>query len=207
MMTAVSRSLTAALMLLTAVNFAAGNNLLSQANANGSAVVLEAVGAIQRSGVFGDDNEILRRIAYVETRDGTQSTDTGGGILGGIWAVSESRFLQTQNLQANVRLPAKLKQIQAAFQIDWLQVQRRDLCEPLYSAIAARLILYLAPRAIPPANDLEAQARFWVQYYNTDGNEEDFTAVSSGLQGNWDPDNACGSGPSDCMIRGVHVAY
>lgn len=179
MMTAVSCSLTAALVLLTAVNFAAGNNLLSQANANGSAVVLEAVGAIQQSGVFGDDNEILRRIAYVETRDGTQPGDTGGGI----WAVSESRFLQTQNLQANVRLPAKLKQIQAAFQIDWLQVQRRDLCEPLYSAIAARLVLYLAPRAIPPTNDLEAQARFWVQYYNPDGNKEGFIAVSSGLQG------------------------
>ena len=178
-MTAVG-SLTAALVLLIAVNFVAGNNLLSQANANGSAVVLEVIGSLQQSGVFGDDNEMLRRIAYVETRDGTQPSDTGGGI----WAVSESRFLQTQNLQANARLPAKLRQIQVAFQIDWLQVQRRDLCEPLYSAIAARLVLYLAPRAIPSTNDLEAQASFWVKYYNPDGNEEDFTAVSSGLQGN-----------------------
>ena len=173
-----------ALVLLIAVSFAAGNNLLSQANANGSAVVLEAVGALQQSGVFGDDNEMLRRIAYVETRDGTQPSDAGGGI----WAVSESRFMQTQIFEANVRLPAKLRQIQAAFQIDWLQVQRRDLCEPLYSAIAARLVLYLAPRAIPPVNDLEAQARFWVQYYNPDGNEEDFTAVSSGLRGKYESD-------------------
>ena len=179
-MTAVTY-LTAALVLLATVSFAAGNNVLSQANANGSAVVLEAVGALQQSGVFGDDNEMLRRIAFIETRDGTQPNDAGGGI----WAVNQSRFLQTQNLQANVRLPAKLKQIQAAFQIDWLQVQGRDLCEPLYSAIAARLVLYLAPRAIPPANDLDAQARFWVQYYNPDGNEEDFTAVSRGLRGRY----------------------
>ena len=171
--------LTAALVLLAAVSFATGNDVLSQVNANGSAVVLEAVGALQRSGVFGDDNEILRRIAFIETRDGTQPSNAGGGI----WAVNESRFLQTQNLQANARLPAKLQQIQASFQIDWLQVQRRDLCEPLYSAIAARLVLYLAPRVIPPANNLEAQARFGVQYYNPDGNEEDFIAVSSGLQG------------------------
>ena len=177
-MTAVAY-LTAALVLHAAVSFAAGNDVLSQVNANGSAVVLEAVGALQQSGVFGDDNEILRRIAFVETRDGTQPSNAGGGI----WAVSESKFLQTQNLQANVRLPAKLKQIQAAFQINWLHVQQRDLCEPLYSAIAARLVLYLAPRAIPPANDLKAQARFWVQYYNPEGNQEDFTAVSSGLQG------------------------
>ena len=177
-MTAVTY-LTAALVLLAAVSFAAGDDVLSQVNANGSAVVLETVGALQQSGVFGNDNEMLQRIAFVETRDGTQPSDTGGGI----WAVSEGSFLQTQNLQTNVHLPAKLKQIRAAFQIDWLQVQGRDLCEPLYSAIAVRLVLYLTPRAIPPANDLEAQAKFWVQYYNPDGNEEDFTAVSSGLQG------------------------
>ena len=181
-MTAVnSVSVAAALVLVAAaVSFAAGNAVPFQANANGSAVVLEAIGSLQQSGVFGNDNEILRRIAYVETRDGTQADEANGG---GIWVVSESRFLQTQNLKANVRLPAKLRQIKSAFNIDWLQVRWRDLCEPLYSAIAARLVLYLAPRAIPPASDLEAQARFWVQYYNPDGNEEDFTALSSGLQG------------------------
>ena len=185
-MTAVnSISVAVALVLVAAVSFAAGN-VPSQGNANGSAVVLEAIGSLQQSGVFGNNNEMLRRIAYVETRDGTQADAANGG---GIWAVSERRFLQTQNLNANVRLPAKLRQIKSAFKIDWLQVQWRDLCVPLYSAIAARLVLYLAPRAIPPANNLEAQAIFWVQYYNPDGNGEDFTSVSSGLQGT---DNAIG---------------
>ena len=113
-----SLTVTVVLVLLAAIHLAAGNDTVSQANANGSAVVLEAVGALQQSGVFGNDNEMLRRIAFVETRDGTQPSSAGGGI----WVVSESRFLQTQNLDANVRLPAKLRQIRSNFQIDWLQV-------------------------------------------------------------------------------------
>ena len=56
---------------------------------------------------------------------------------------------------------------------------------PLYSMIAARLVLYLAPRAqtIPPINDLEAQAGFRVQHCNADGDEDEFIGVSSALQG------------------------
>ena len=169
-------AVTIILMLLTAVSSAHGDAV----DTTGSAVVLETIGNILQSGVFGSDNEMLRRIAYAETRDGTQADAANNG---GIWAVSESRFLQTQSYKTNARLPAKHRQIRDTFQIDWLKVQWRDLCVPLYSAIAARLVLYLAPRTIPPANDLEAQARFWVENYNPDGNKDDFTAVTSALQG------------------------
>ena len=154
--------------------------LLNQTNANGSAVVLQAIGTLQQSGVFGNDNGILRRIAYAETRDGTRADESNGG---GIWAVSESNFLRTQNTEANVRLPMKLQQIKDAFGIDWLLVEWEDLRIPLYSIIAARLVLYIAPRAIPSANDLQAQARFWVDNYNPAGDEDEFVGVSSGLQG------------------------
>lgn len=164
----------------TAVDFEL-DLLLNQTNANGSAVVLQAIGALQQSGVFGNDNGMLRRIAYAETRDGTRRADASND--GGIWAVSESKFLQTQNIEANVRLPMKLQQIKEAFGIDWLQVEWEDLRMPLYSVIAARLVLYVAPRAIPPANDLQAQARFWVENYNPAGDEDEFIGASSGLQG------------------------
>ena len=62
-------------------------------------------------------------------------------------------------------------------------MQWRDLHIPLYSAIAAHLVLYLTPHDIPPANDLKAQARFWVQNYNPQGDEDEFVRVSSALQG------------------------
>lgn len=160
------------------------DDILYQSNANGSAVVLLVVGRLQQSGVFGNDNELLRRIAFVETRDGTLPDTFREGYNGGIWAVDEAAFLGTKtNDASNVRLPAKLQQIRDHFEIDWTSVQWSDLRKPLHSAIAARLILYLAPRAIPPTNDLEAQAMFWVQYYNSDGDEADFAAISSGLEG------------------------
>ena len=151
-----------------------------QPYANGSAVVLQTIARIQQSGVFGNDNGILRRIAYVETRDGTLTNTSNGG---GIWAVDENKFQQTRNVDANVRLPARFRQIRDAFGIDWLSVQWRDLQVPLYSAIASRLVLYLAPRAIPPESDLSAQADFWVQYYNPNGDRADFSATAVGLQG------------------------
>ena len=65
-------------------------------NATGSAVVLHAIGSLQQSGVFENDNELLRRIAYVETRDGKLARD------GGIWAVRENKFVQIQNLGSNI---------------------------------------------------------------------------------------------------------
>ena len=144
-------------------------------NVTGSVVVLQAIGSLQQSGVFENDNELLRRIAYIETQDGKIAND------GGIWAVREDKFLQTQNLvNSSVEL---LEQIQTLFGIHWTSVQWRDLHIPLYSAIAARLVLYLTPHDIPPANDLKAQARFWVMYYNTEGHEDDFIGAASALQG------------------------
>ena len=51
--------------------------------------MLLSVGRIQQSGVFGNDNDILRRIAYVETRDRVHSGTFREGYDGGIWAVNE----------------------------------------------------------------------------------------------------------------------
>ena len=158
-------------------------NVTYQDGASGSAATLLSIGSIQQSGVFGDDNELLRRIAYTETRDGTLSNTFRAGYHGGIWAVDEQDFLRTKNTTRYTRLPAKFQQIQLRFGTNWLNVQWRELRKPLYSALAARLVLYIAPLTIPSADDLPAQAQFWVTHYNTDGDATAFVTTSSGLQG------------------------
>ena len=91
--------------------------------------------------------------------------------------------MQTKHLEVNVKLPDKLQHIQNIFGIHWTSVQWRDLNIPMYSVIAAHLVVYLAPQIIPPVSDLKAQAKFWLQYYNTDGDEDEFIGVAHALQG------------------------
>ena len=89
----------ATVILLTGASSVIDDNTLEQTNANGSAVVLQTIASLQQSGLLGNDNELLRRIAYVETRDGKL---TNASSDGGIWVVRENKFLQTQNLEINV---------------------------------------------------------------------------------------------------------
>ena len=157
--------------------------IILQDRANGSAAVLLAVAAIQQSGVFGNDNDILRRIAYVETRDGTTADTFRSGYNGGIWAVDESTFANTKNIDGFARLPAKLQQIEETLSINWFNVQWSDLRRPLYSALAARLVIFQATRPVPPASDILGQAEFWVEHYNSAGNTANFVTTSTGLEG------------------------
>ena len=186
-MAAVAIILTAVGVLLSSVPCVrAQEELLTQEDASGSAVVLLAIARIQQSGIFGDDNDLLRRIAYVETRDGTAPDTFRDGYDGGIWAVDEAAFTATQDTAANKRLLARLQEIKGTrdlFNIDWQTVRWSDLRKPIYSALAARLVLFTASSAIPSTNDLEAQAEFWIANYNMDGAAADFVAVSSGLEG------------------------
>ena len=185
--------MTLALLLAigTCITCAASQNITYQEEAAGSEATLLSIGSIQQSGVFGDDNELLRRIAYTETRDGTLSTTYRSGYHGGIWAVDEAEFLRTKNTTQYRRLPAKFQQIQFHFGINWLTVQWRELRKPLYSALAARLVIYIAPSSIPSADDLPGQAQFWVTHYNSDGDATAFVTTSSGLEGKLAQQNDC----------------
>ena len=145
--------------------------------ANGTAVVLLSVVHIQQAAIFPDDNELLRRIAYVETRDGVSGTDN----FGGIWAVSKDAFERTKS-STNTLLQLKLTQISQSFGIEWRDVEFSDLSKPLYSALAARLVLFLAPRTIPSKTDIVAQAQFWKEYYHNRSLDE-FIRATNELQG------------------------
>ena len=166
--------------------FCQGIDLTETARANGSMAVLQAVARIQQSGAFGSDNDLLRRIAYVETRDGTSENTFRDGYYGGIWAVNVSDFLRTQNAEMNSRLPSKLRHVEECLEIDWTGVTWMDLQKPLFSALAARLVLFLADRVIPPTSDLQAQAEFWVEHYNPMGDVSEFVSLSSGIEGDTD---------------------
>ena len=150
--------------------------------AKGTAVVLLSIAHIQQAAIFPDDNEMLRRIAYVETRDGSDSDTYSEGNYGGIWAVNEDAFENTKDT-SNALLALKHEQIAQQFGIDWGRVEFSELRKPIYSALAARLVLFAAPRAIPSRTDVAAQAQFWRENYDFGRCSSDFIGATNKLQG------------------------
>ena len=120
---------------------------------NGATVVLLAVATIEQSTVFPDDNGMLRRIAYVETRDGTSEP-----FEQNIWAVSQEALQQTQ--LSSPTLNVKHNLIFLEFEIDWNAVEWDDLKRPFYSALAARILLSIAPERLPDSSDIAGQAQY-----------------------------------------------
>ncbi len=134
-----------------------------QNGASGSDVVRAVTNKVQ--GVFGDDQQFLRRIAFVESKDGTDSSTYRSGYNGGIWQVDDIAFRATQDTSSHPGLILQHEKIKAEFEIDWQSVQWSDLRAPLYSGLAARLFLLTIPEAIPC--DIAEQAAYWKKYYNT----------------------------------------
>ena len=163
------------LMLVALHQTVLGDGSILDDGFSGTAAVLQAVACIQQSSVFPADNGMLRRIAYVETRDGTRENDN-------IWAVSAEALQLTQNTN-HPTLNVKHNFISQELGIEWISVELTDLRQPLICGIAARLLLFIAPEKIPDSNDIEGQARFWQQYYNMSGTIDEFTRASNELEG------------------------
>ena len=128
-------------------------------------MVKEVVAEVQK--IFGDDKQFLRRVAFVESKDGTDSGTYRHGYDGGIWQVDRIGFADTQNTASHPNLPTKYKKIKDALGIDWTTAKWSDLRVPLYSGLAARLLLLNIPAAIP--SDLAGQAAYWKDHYNKTG--------------------------------------
>ena len=103
-----------------------------------------------------DDNNFMRRVAFVMSDFGKNMKSTGG-----IWQVSLTAFKDTMDTSAHYRLPKKYKKIYNAFGIDWANVNYDELRKPFYSALAARLYLSNVPDYIPAPQQLEEQAKYW----------------------------------------------
>lgn len=135
---------------------------------SGTKVVKSVVSKIQLSGIFLKDHSFLSRIAFVESKDGTDSNTYRAGYGGGIWQVDLIAFQATKDVSSHPALVEKHKKIKKAFNIDWSNVQWMDLRKPLYSGIAARLFLSNIKKKIPLASDIMEQGKYWKKYYNTE---------------------------------------
>ena len=144
---------------------AQGVDLTLVPEANGTAVVQACIAKITQSAIFTNDNQLLRRIAYVETNDGLDTDTYTANNDGGIWQLSESKYLSTNSTS----LQQQIDKISTSFNITWENTQWQDLRKPLYSALAARLYFYLISASIPLANDITGQANYWVNYYTSSG--------------------------------------
>lgn len=147
--------------------------------ATGAAVVEEAIRRIHESQIFNaSDYGLLRRIAWVESRDGADKNtfrDPKKEAGVGIWQMDKSTF---EDIKRQAKLQKKFfGKIKKAFGIDFSNLDREDLNKPLVSALAARLQLARFKEKIP--KEVDKQARYWKKYYNSNdpnakGTEMDF---------------------------------
>ena len=157
---------------------------------NGTDVVLLSVAYIEQAAIFPDSNQLLRRIAYVETHDGSDPEAFNEGNSGGIWAVRQDAFTRTQ-IGNDSNLIQKREQIMVNFGINWEVVHWSELNKPFYSALAARLVLLIVTQSIPTDTDLTAQAQFWRENYKSDGSVADFINAAQGLGGEFSNSSVC----------------
>ena len=101
-----------------------------------------------------------------------------------VFQISEDNFDHTKSSQ-NQDVESLRSEINARFQIIWNQVQWEELRKSFYSALAARLLLSTFPEKPPNNAEVDAQAAYWKQYYDTPrgpGTEEGFISDVQELQ-------------------------
>ena len=173
------------LLLLACASIALGQlDLTLQPEEAGTSVVLASIGRIQQSGIFTDDNRLLRRIAYAETRDGVDVNTYRAGYNGGIWQVDEAIFDMTQDTTNHPELVQTYQQLLAMLGVDWPTATWADLRRPFFSALAARLYFTLVTEQIPLAASLREQGEYWKGQYNSDREDtvQDFIDSVSELE-------------------------
>jgi len=90
---------------------------------------------MQRSGVFPDDQNFMRRLAWVETQFGESSKTYRSGYDGGIWQLDEVYYAHSKSQSLSQFHDA----IASNFSINWKNTTWRDCRKPFYSALGARL--------------------------------------------------------------------
>ncbi|XP_019848636.1 PREDICTED: phosphatidylinositol phosphatase PTPRQ-like [Amphimedon queenslandica] len=137
---------------------------------NGSAIVVASIAKISRTSIFTDnDQQMLRRIAYAETKDGNDLRTYSSNENGGIWRVGESKYAATKDTSSNRHLEPKIQAISTTFGIEWLSTNWTDLRKPFYSALAARLYMLVITQSIPLASNINGQGSYWANYFTSSG--------------------------------------
>ncbi len=146
----------------------------------GTSTVLATIRLVQHSGIFLEDYDILRRIAYAETLDGTEYYAANSG---GIWKVSEQVFNITKSVSSNNTdssgfniINDILDAVDSVFRINWDTVTYQDLEKPLYSALAARIYIQQLQEndGISISSNANEQATLWLTEYSVTKNYTTF---------------------------------
>ena len=159
-------------------------SLLLDDYACGSDVVGAVITRLKTCDIFREDHQFLRRLAFVETRDGADENTFTRQESGGIWGLHEDKLDVLHNDINNETVWTVVSEcIAMVVTVNKgrePEVPRVDfLNKPLLSGLAAGLYLYYlkfnGAASIPLAGNIEGQARFWKTYYHS-GNlrEEDF---------------------------------
>ena len=159
-----------------------GNKLIDvfEEEANGADVVEETLRRLDEAHIFPDDHGLMRRIDYVESKDGTDSNtfrdpEVEAGV--GIWQMDKTTFewLTTSTTGFQNTREKYYPLVKKRFGIDITKLQRRDLYRPFVSALLTRVYLLTIRKKIP--TEKEDQAEYWKKYYNTEagsGTEQKF---------------------------------
>ncbi|XP_038053042.1 uncharacterized protein LOC119725635 [Patiria miniata] len=147
---------------------------ITAAGGKGPCVVdacMTEIAKIMQNVIGRDISTFIRRIGYVESQFGAHGNTYRENYHGGIWQLDEDGFLETQAIGSHSYLQGKLDFIKTTLGIDWLKVTWQDMRKPLYSAIASLLYLGNISPIIPPDSDINGQAQYWKDHYNTQSGE------------------------------------
>lgn len=163
--------LTIACLLIAAV-FSFGNAhpaILTQAGANGTAIVHAVITVIESGKVFNfSDHRFLRRLAYVTSNDGTAYCDDDGS---GIWGIDEDKLDAMRQYKDTVDLTAANNRTEMLVGLSILEAEVEAVqLKPLYCGAAANLYLYYLMLTdgdieVPLAHDIAGQADLWVKHF------------------------------------------
>ncbi|XP_022080169.1 uncharacterized protein LOC110973572 [Acanthaster planci] len=161
-----------------------------QPGAEGTYVVISTLRRLSQltedsSGDLQPDHGFLRRVAWVDTRDGTAAGAYDPNYHGGIWRVDRSVYDATQAMLEDSRYSSIFGRIRQLFDINWDQTTWQDCRKPIYSALAARLYFHRLQSTIPKR--LSDQATLWWNEYHTRPTDtvENFIRKVSALEGTY----------------------
>ena len=145
----------------------------------GKDVVLDTVNKIEDSMIFPENFDFLRRMAAVQTNDGTSAAPASVGI----WGINTMIFNDLDMFMRNDRRGLELAlQFEQAFCFNWYNnVNEIDALDiPLYSALAVMIRLTSAGLTDIPNNVID-QANIWRSTFNSSGDTERFIEIAEAL--------------------------
>ena len=169
------------LLIITSAS-ASSQSVCVRDGANGADVVRTVIAELEYSD--GDiekpfdrpDHGFLRRLAYVETKDGTNYTDNDSYQMGGgIWGIDRGKLgsLQQAIISGESEILTDINdkiESDIRIAIDISQFNFYDIVKkPLHCGVTARFILHYLEITknvdIPLARNITGQAHFWVTHY------------------------------------------